>query len=161
MSTEAKRKWDRAFKSTVSGKAKTLWDGLSRRANNRIGTRPTYTDVDVRLTRQEFMSWAIPELEKWIITHSLHSATVDRKDTRGHYELSNIQILSKSDNSRKLERNKNVVAPDGYAWCGGCKSYLTINNFYHNSNNTHTGTSFHCKQHSKEYMKRYRKTTST
>lgn len=161
MSTEKRqeyiRQWQRNYKHTIKGKAQVLWDGLSRRAENKIGCRPTYKDVKVCFTKEEFLAWVIPNLEEWVKSHSLESVTVDRKDSKGHYELSNVQLLTKSDNSRKLERNKNVVAPVGFAWCGKCEDYLTADNFFHNSNNTHTGTSFYCKMHSKEYTKKYRK----
>lgn len=116
-------------RATPKGKAITKWNAICDRAENRRGDLPTYQNVKLLITREEFMSWAIPQLEKWQKEHgSLSDATLDRI-TDGNYQLGNLQLITKGENTLKRKRNKNLSAPLGKAWCGDCKDYLPVDCF--------------------------------
>jgi len=54
------------------------------------------------MTREEFLQWIIPELENWIKTYNtLDGVSVDRINNSGHYEISNLQLITKVENSCK------------------------------------------------------------
>jgi len=89
------------FRGSIKGKALQMWDGINRRAEDKEGTRPSYTQIKNLLTKEEFVKWAVPELNKWVEKFNLSSASVDRINPDKHYELGNLQILSLSDNVKK------------------------------------------------------------
>ena len=59
------------YYNTPKGKAETMWYGITQRVNNKDKKHPSYTNIDVLITKTEFLNWAIPELEKWSKTHSI------------------------------------------------------------------------------------------
>lgn len=96
------RTYTKAYTNTAHGWANRSWQRLVSRANNRDGRHPTYVNVDVRMTKNEFLEWAIPRYKEWIETHFAYEIpTIDRIDSTAHYEIMNIRILSKSDNSMR------------------------------------------------------------
>ena len=118
----------RAYRKTPKGKASQIWSALVQRVENKSGRFPSYSQVKLLMTRNEFLEWAIPELEKWIFTKPIKSASLDRIREDGHYELSNLQFIPRLENTLKQRRYKNVNAPQGEAWCGSCKQYLVLDN---------------------------------
>lgn len=124
----------RALMKTPAGKAKRAWIAILNRANNRDGKSPAYANVECRITREEFLAWAIPAFQKWIAENPDELGSVDRIDVEGHYELSNLRVISRRENGRLNRIHKNVHAPTGMAWCGKCKDYLPIQNFHRDSN---------------------------
>ena len=150
---ENKKEYQKWWDLTPKGKARTMWRHLRNRASNKDGKNPTYANIELRMTRQEFVSWVIPELESWCQTLPIQEVSLDRISNDGHYEIGNLQLLTKSDNSRKTRKNKNVVAPVGQAWCSMCKKYLTVDNFY-KDRRTMNGLRHICKPHT--YRKKNR-----
>lgn len=69
------------------------------------------------MTREEFLTWVIPELENWIKDKPIELVSIDRIDNNARYEISNLQLLTRGENTLKRERNKNVYAPVGMSWC--------------------------------------------
>jgi len=128
------------YRQTPKGKAAMMWTNITARAENRNGTNPQYTYVKVLMTREEFIEWAVKELEKFSVLDNL---SIDRKQNDGHYEISNLQLLSLDDNRRK--QGKNYFAPSGYVWCSKCKDYLLENKFHKNSTSVSGFQSF-CKE---------------
>lgn len=119
----------RAYRQTPKGKATQMWAGILQRAENKAGKHPTYKDVKLLMTREEFMNWILPEFEAWEKHSDLKLASIDRVDNLGHYEVSNLQLLTRRENTLKQRRYKNVIAPEGKAWCGKCKMYLDVDKF--------------------------------
>ncbi len=106
------------------------------------------------MRRDEFINWAVSELEKWIETRPIKFASLDRIDNLGHYEVKNLQVLDKKANLLKKSYNKNVNAPEGCAWCGKCKEYLDVDKFNKNKN-TFNGLDSICKVHNKLECQKY------
>lgn len=54
------------------------------------------------MSREEFETWALPQESIWTkIKESNDSPTIDRIDPDGHYQISNIQILGRRENSSR------------------------------------------------------------
>jgi hypothetical protein len=96
------REYNRQYHKTFKGWIRVSWSRMNIRAGNRGNKYPTYTHVKVLMTREEFVAWAQPQEPIWRgIKESNDSPTIDRIDPDGHYEISNIQILSLRENSSR------------------------------------------------------------
>lgn len=126
--------------STPRGKATSAW----RLMNRRVVVQSEYAGIEVRMTRVAFLEWAIPQYAKWISESTPGVPTIDRIDPDGHYELSNIRLLSWRDNALRARRNRNIHAPAGQRWCCRCKAYLPLSSFGKSKNETH-GVTTMCK----------------
>lgn len=136
--------YQRQHAQKPEGRAQVMWQGIRSRANNAEGTRPTYADVQLRMTREEFFSWVVPLLEQWYQTHPNVVPTLDRINNAGHYELGNLRIVSGKENTHWRGSNKNVHAPTGTAWCRVCKQYLPTERFSKDKHSSH-GLQHMCK----------------
>lgn len=146
----------RAYGKTPKGKAARAWSSLRQRSQNATGRTPTYENVEVRMTRSEFMSWAVPAFEQWFAKHPDKVPSVDRKNNDGHYELGNIRLLEKVKNQLRSARYKNVNnCPPGKAWCSGCTDYHP-KTVFGKCSRTPNGLQSMCRKAHKEYMRKYR-----
>lgn len=127
-------KKQKLYGNTVPGKITRTWSSIARRVGNKTGRDPTYSNIKLLMTREEFVEWATGTLKDWVQHSELKYATIDRVEESGHYEINNIQWLTHQDNCRKIKRNKNVLAPDGEAWCGKCNLYKLKDEFSYSSN---------------------------
>ena len=90
------------YQRTPTGKAVKMWSDIKRRAENFSGKYPSYSKRKILLSREEFMKWVVPRLENWLKEHgSLTDASIDRINNNGSYRLQNLQLLTKSENSKK------------------------------------------------------------
>ena len=154
--TEVKSKRT-AYFSTPQGKASRMWADILSRAENKDGKHPTYKNVKVQMTRDEFLVWAVPQLDSWSKHTDISLASVDRVYNDKHYEISNLQLLDRWENARKTGKLKNDKAPEGYAWCGAyCRDYRPIYLFYKGSG-TINGLSARCKKCTSRLGKEKRK----
>ncbi len=136
------------------------WNNLNLRAGNKIGNRPTYKDVKVLITKEEFKEWYIETMEDWEASHPRPAnyrdyPSIDRIDNDGHYEPTNLQVISIGDNSRKRPKNYNQYAPIGKSWCTVCKAFRDITEFQKNRTSA-TGYEWLCKTHKNEKNRKYR-----
>lgn len=130
----AKEASNQRFLKTPQGAASRAWIRLNYRSQGKCKNTRCYEGVEVRMTRQDFYDWAVPKYRQWFIDHPVretaeHIPSVDRIDPAGHYEISNIQIISMSDNSRKI-RTVNDHAPSGTKWCPRCSQFISVASFY-------------------------------
>ena len=154
---EVKEKREEYF-STPKGKASRMWNDILARAENRDGKHPAYKNIKVLITKDEFMSWVLPELEKWMLNKDISLASIDRINSQSHYELSNLQILDRWENARKTNRVRNADAPFGKAWCGICKDYKP-NQTFSKGSGTINGLQLRCKECVSRINKEKRKKT--
>ena len=136
-------------RSTPRGKAFAMWNSMKSRSENKDGKHPAYADVKLQITQTAFITWAIPEIDAWIKANPTDIPSVDRRENSGHYEISNLRIISLSENSRLQAAHKNVHAPNGMAWCGGCQDYLPRYEFWNNVSAKH-GLQYLCIKHQAE-----------
>ncbi len=119
------------YKETPRYFAGVAWANLNRR----VRTAKAYAHVEVRMEREEFVAWYVSAL--------FPGCSVDRIDNQGHYELTNLQMLTRSQNSAK--QGKNFLAPEGKHWCSVCKRFLSYKRF-HKSKNGYHGLHDRCKK---------------
>lgn len=127
--------WSHArYYATPKGRAARAWSGMKYRS----GRPGTYAHVELRMTRAEFVAWAVPEYERWIAENPGAQPSIDRIDPRGHYELANIRIIDQRLNSAlAVKQNTNPRRADGsliwpakgLARCGQCKQMLPLSAF--------------------------------
>lgn len=134
------------WRKTLNGQIGTLWIGIRSRAENKNGKNPTYKDVKLLMTREEFKEWVRPKLKHWLEAHPDIRPSIDRKSDEGHYEISNLQLISLAENTRKARKNKNVNAPKGMSWCSQHKAYLPVEEFSKNKSKSN-GLDGMCKFH--------------
>lgn len=120
-----------------------MWLNMVERVKNREAY-PEYQNVELRLSRQEFITWVIPQLEKWKypLVGSKNSPSVDRINNNGHYEIENLQLLTKSEHCSKKVR---ITPPNGTSWCVKCERFLPLVEF-HKSSARFFGVKPRCKK---------------
>jgi hypothetical protein len=115
-----RRKVEQERKHLPHVRANNMWQDL----NKRVRRQPEYNHVEVRMTRPEFMAFAVPALVAWLTENPDGRPSLDRCEAAGHYEVGNLRILALGDNARLRRNNHNVHAPKGQAWCSRCRCYL-------------------------------------
>jgi hypothetical protein len=137
------------------------WQMIERRCMNRDGRNPSYASVELRLTKDAFLVWAIPAFTAYYEQHPevLQShdprdwPSVDRIRGDGHYEAGNLQILAMGENARLNGQHRHVSAPDGMAWCSTHRQYHPRGAFARHAAR-YNGLQKHCKQ--AEHLRRGR-----
>jgi hypothetical protein len=125
-----KRCYHKLYKSLVStpkGAAKMAWNNMRSRVKRHA--KRSYSGIEVRLTEKEFFEWAIPRYKKWFKEHPGVKPSIDRLDSKGHYELSNIQMIPYRENCGKTSRSINSRLPHGFKFCGRCEKVLPYEKF--------------------------------
>lgn len=84
------------YMAKPKGKAMKMWHHMNERVDKQKHYR--VKGIQVRISREEFMEWAIPEIERFMVTHPTQTPSLDRKDPDKHYEQGNIQIISREGN---------------------------------------------------------------
>lgn len=125
--------------------ASQAWESMKKRANNANGKNPSYANVAVTIGRTEFMAWAVDAFAEWMQAHPSETPSINRIDPAKAYEAGNLEIIEWGENARLRRANKNVHAPEGKSWCGGCKAYLPVEAFA-KSAETLTGRQKRCRK---------------
>ena len=145
------------YKHTVKRKATQMWQDIKARLAGKTGRGFSYESIQLLMSREEFISWVTPELEKWESEFgTLQNVSLDRIKNQSHYELTNIQLLTKYENSIKRTNNKNVTAPEGFAWCCYHKQYFYKGEF-HKLKSSYNGLAKFCKSCASTKQKEFRK----
>lgn len=118
-----------AYESSPDRRAKRTWNTL----NARVLRQSSYEGIKVKMSRDDFLQWAIPEYQAWQATHPNETPSLDRIDPTKHYELGNLRIIERGENARLASNHPNVHAPKGKSWCGACKAYLLPSSFWRNA----------------------------
>jgi hypothetical protein len=141
-----------AYEGTPERRATRTWNTI----NARVREQDSYKHVRVSMTRDEYLSWAIPEFKFWMSLHPGLVPSLDRIDPMRNYEVGNLRILERGENSRLASNHPNVHAPDGHAWCGGaCKTYLSVSSFWRAQGN-YNGLQKKCKNCTTAALKKSR-----
>jgi hypothetical protein len=115
----------RTYEASPERRAKRTWNTL----HTRVRLQPAYRGVEVRMTRSEFLLWAVPAYERWMREYPGDTPSLDRERPEGHYELGNLRIIARGENARLARNHPNVHAPAGMAWCHQCSQYLPTLSF--------------------------------
>ena len=125
--------------------ASQAWESIKKRAGNANGKNPSYAGVAATICRDEFMVWAVNAFDEWLQSHPGETPSVNRIDPSKAYEVGNLEIIKWGANARLRRANKNVHAPDGMSWCGGCKKYLPVEAFSRSAERV-TGRQSRCRK---------------
>lgn len=60
----------------------------------------SYHDIEIRVDKKSFYEWVIPEIEAFLKLNPTEVPSIDRRDSKGHYELDNLRVISFTENSR-------------------------------------------------------------
>lgn len=94
---------------------------MGARCLNKSGKNPTYALIELRMTLDEWLAWAIPEYEKFQMAFPEERPCAARRGDVGHYEIGNIDIISVRENGRMSPRRLwRQLKPDGTKRCTGC-----------------------------------------
>lgn len=118
--TEQRAVYIAAWQRSPRGRAKVAWANLTRR----VKTLRQYRHVKILVSREDFIAWYLRELAVFTGIQ----ASVDRIDSKGHYEFPNMRMLEMSLNCRF--HGKNRLAPKGHVWCSDCVGYVPIATCY-------------------------------
>lgn len=137
----------RKFKSptihqTPLYRATASYSGMKIRCLNANGKHPTYADVELRMTLEAWLEWAVPRYEKFIAEHPGVSPSAARKGDAGHYEIGNIEIISNIEN-RAQQAMPGQLRPDGTKRCCRCHEIKSATDFAKNKG-ARDGLSHHC-----------------
>jgi len=108
----------REYDQSPKGKASQSFRSIKKR----IG-KGSYKDVELRLTQEQYMYWAVPAYEHFMRKNPGVTPSVDRIDNGGHYERGNLQVISYQDNASKRSNTKRHLAPEGHSWCRICDKF--------------------------------------
>jgi hypothetical protein len=130
----------RVYEGGTERRVKRTWNTIRAR----VLRQSSYAGVEVRMTRDKFISWAIQAYTAFQLANPNDQPSLDRIDPTGHYELGNLRVLSRGDNARLASNHPNVHAPSGMAWCCGCKAYLPESAFWREAS-AYNGLQGRCK----------------
>jgi hypothetical protein len=91
---------------------------------------------------RKWLEWAVPEYEKFTKKHPGEVPNAARLKDLGHYELGNIEIVTRTKNCEDTRSYK--LQPNGKKKCSTCKRSKPIAAFSKNKNNW-DGLSYNCK----------------
>lgn len=106
----------------------------NRITNTHTRKNAGYFGVKLLVEKEEFIKWFMPL--------DFSGCSVDRIDKKGNYELSNMQVISLSENIAKDK----LIAKDGFCRCYSCKQEKPIEQFVADKRRMTTGRSTCCKE---------------
>ena len=100
------------------------WRHLNDRASN--DERYIRKGIKVLVEKDDFVSW--------YCSHWFNGCKVDRINNDGHYELSNLQLISQLEHNEKVRSDRlkslGVVETEGFRYCYGCNELKTIDDYF-------------------------------
>ena len=104
---------------------------MKRRTGNATGVDPAYADVQLLMTEEEWLTWAVPEYERFQASNPDKSPCVSRRGDKGHYELGNVEIIS-TDENRRRQKAVLLLRPDNTKLCSNCREVKNASAFNRN-----------------------------
>jgi hypothetical protein len=100
--------YNKQYRQTPEGRAICIWHDMLARAGNRNGKNKAYQNVELQMTRDQFLAWAVPTLQAWYQQHPGEVPSIDRIDPAGHYTLNNVRIIAWTLH-RRLKKNSKIA----------------------------------------------------
>lgn len=110
-------------------RARAAYNGMKKRCLNANGKNPTYKNVELRMSLESWLLWAIPRYARFIGRYRHLSPCAARIGDKGHYEIGNIQIISTRRNSRETNSCRYDLSK-GERPCTFCKEVKPLPQFY-------------------------------
>lgn len=123
-------------------RAKAAYRGMTERCLNANGKHAAYANVELRLTKEEWLEWAMPFYTAFLLEDPDGRPSVSRFGDTGHYEIGNIEIISIEENRRRQKRSRQVT--NGHKECSKCKVTFPVSGFHKNKKKP-DGISYWCK----------------
>ncbi len=79
-------------------RAKAAYSNMQRRCKGGVAVLPAYAETEVRMSREEWLAWAVPQYVKFLTENPGAKPSVSRKGDEGHYEIGNVTIVKFQDN---------------------------------------------------------------
>ena len=132
-------------------RARAAYKDMLQRCNNRNGKNPGYANVELQMTREEWLSWSLPLYEEFTRIHGEHeSPSVSRIGDKGHYALGNLEIVKWS------EHNKipHTLVVNGKKKCSACGRNRNADKFTKNRT-TPSGLAGQCRDCKKKTFQKW------
>lgn len=142
-----------AIHRTPIYRAKSAYVGMMARCLNKNGKNPSYTTVELKMTQEEWLKWALPKYEKFIEEHPCVSPCAARFGDAGHYEIGNVRIISVEQNRSEM-KTEMQLRPDGTKRCSRCRKLLEASENFSKNKFRSDGYATDCKICHREYCKR-------
>jgi hypothetical protein len=110
-------------------RARRAYRDMIVRCGNASGKNPTYANVELRMTMEEWLAWSVPQYECFLKKHPNESPSVSRFGDKGHYEISNLEIITLLANRQRMAAPYQLK-PDGTKKCGRCEQTKVASDFY-------------------------------
>jgi len=123
-------------------RAKAAYLGMLKRCLNANGKNPTYSCVELRMTLEEFLEWSLPRYAEFISEFPNTVPNVARYNDKGHYEIGNIEIISRLENQQQTTYK---AAIEGYKTCSKCNINKSIDSFVKHKGKP-DGLSYECRE---------------
>jgi len=94
---------------TPRARAKQAYRDMRQRCGNANGRSPAYAGVELRMSEEEWLGWAVTLYEKFQRENESASPCVSRKGDSGHYVLGNLEIVSVEENRRRQARAARIT----------------------------------------------------
>jgi hypothetical protein len=144
-----------AIHRTPKYRAKASYNGMLARCLNRNGKNPSYASVELRISLEEWMSWAVPIYEKCMKEFPDDTPTVARNGDSGHYEFGNVSVVPwRKNRDEQGARGVARVQPDGTKRCTTCKLFKLAEKAFSKKRGTPDGYAYHCKDCARGYYEK-------
>lgn len=117
-----------AIHRTPIYRAYAAYYGMLARCGNANGKNQAYADVELRMTWDEWLEWAVPRYEDFIKKNPSISPNVSRFGDKGHYEIGNIEIISGAENKAR-QQYVGSIRLNGLKNCARCKEWKSESSF--------------------------------
>ena len=87
-----------AYNRSARGLALKKYRDMQKRCENADGKHPSYAHVRLQITREDFLKWAVPRIQDFLIANPGLRPSVDRINPDLGYYVENMRIISVDDN---------------------------------------------------------------
>jgi RNase P subunit RPR2 len=101
-------------------RAKAAYANMRRRCAGGNATETSYASVELRMTLDEWLTWAVPRYASFIEARPSLTPCAARMGDCGHYEIGNIAIISTIENREQMAMPL-LLRPDGTKMCAACR----------------------------------------
>lgn len=82
---------------------------MCRRCKDGNAVEPKYSEVEVRVSLDQWMEWAVPKYDEFLLNNPEGKPSVSRFGDKGHYEIGNIEIIDFKKNLQLQKSIKNMI----------------------------------------------------